>query len=55
MDEPLNRHTNVKATVNDENVAVIDNGDGTCHPSRTSPDLTVTGKRTGESTITVDA
>ena len=45
-DESHYEYTNVKATVNDENVAVIDNGDGTYTVKNVTGDLTVTGKRT---------
>ena len=48
-------YSDVKATVNDENVAVIDNGDGTYTVKNVTGDLTVTGKRTGKQyPITVD-
>ena len=45
-DESHYEYTDVKATVNDENVAVIDNGDGTYTVKNVTGDLTVTGKRT---------
>ena len=45
-DESHYEYTGVKATVNDENVAVIDNGDGTYTVKNVTGDLTVTGKRT---------
>ena len=48
-------YSDVKATVNDENVAVIDNGDGTYTVKNVTGDLTVTGKRTAKQyPITVD-
>lgn len=54
-DESHYEYTNVKATVNDENVAVIDNGDGTYTVKNVTGDLTVTGKRTAKQyPITVD-
>lgn len=45
-DESHYEYTDVKATVNDEDVAVIDNGDGTYTVKNVTGDLTVTGKRT---------
>ena len=54
-DESHYEYTDVKATVNDENVAVIDNGDGTYTVKNVTGDLTVTGKRTAKQyPITVD-
>ena len=47
-DESHYEYTDVKATVNDENVAVIDNGDGTYTVKNVTGDLTVTGKRTAK-------
>ena len=47
-DESHYEYTNVKATVNDENVAVIDNGDGTYTVKNVTGALTVTGKRTAK-------
>ena len=47
-DESHYEYTDVKATVNDENVAVIDNGNGTYTVKNVTGDLTVTGKRTAK-------
>ena len=54
-DESHYEYTDVKAMVNDENVAVIDNGNGTYTVKNVTGDLTVTGKRTAKQyPITVD-
>lgn len=45
-DESHYDYSDVKATVNGENVDVIDNGDGTYTVKNVTGDLTVTGKRT---------
>ena len=54
-DESHYEYTDVKATVNGENVDVIDNGDGTYTVKNVTGDLTVTGTRKAKKyPITVD-